>query len=76
MWLVLPGGKKVVLTARVHKPLFGPAEGELVLLEMPQVLFISCFEDGVVFIFLGWSCFFSEFYVCSSTSTNRTWEVT
>lgn len=43
VWLVLPGGKKVVLTARVHKPLFGPAEGELVLLEMPQVLFLSFF---------------------------------
>lgn len=40
VWLVLPGGKKVVLTARVHKPLFGPAEGELVLLEMPQVLLV------------------------------------
>ena len=37
VWLVLPGGKKVVLTARVHKPLFGQAEGELVLLEMPRV---------------------------------------
>lgn len=38
VWLVLPGGKKVVLTARAHKPYFGRAEGELVLLEMPQVL--------------------------------------
>eukprot|EP00752_Nemacystus_decipiens_P014828 g13201.t1 len=37
VWVVLPGGKKVVLTARVHKPLFGQAEGELVLLEMPRV---------------------------------------
>lgn len=37
VWLVLPGGKKYVLTARVHKPLFGQAEGQLVLLEMPQV---------------------------------------
>lgn len=39
---MLPGGKKVVLTARVHKPLFGPAEGELILLEMPQVLPLCC----------------------------------
>ncbi|CAB1112476.1 unnamed protein product [Ectocarpus sp. CCAP 1310/34] len=37
VWVVLPGGKKVVLTARVHKPIFGQAEGELVLLEMPRV---------------------------------------
>ena len=37
VWLILPGGKKVVLTARVYKPLFGQAEGELVLLEMPKV---------------------------------------
>ncbi|CAN0493950.1 unnamed protein product, partial [Ectocarpus sp. 8 AP-2014] len=35
VWVVLPGGKEVVLTARVHKPIFGQAEGELVLLEMP-----------------------------------------
>ena len=27
----------MVLTARARKPLFGPAEGELVLLEMPRV---------------------------------------
>ncbi|CAM9831825.1 unnamed protein product, partial [Choristocarpus tenellus] len=38
VWLVLPGGKKVVLTARVRKPFFGNGEGELVLLEMPQVV--------------------------------------
>ncbi|CAM9397274.1 unnamed protein product, partial [Ectocarpus sp. 4 AP-2014] len=37
VWVVLPGGKKVVLTARVYKPIFGQAEGELVLLEMPRV---------------------------------------
>lgn len=27
----------MILTARARKPLFGPAEGELVLLEMPRV---------------------------------------
>ncbi|CAM9888636.1 unnamed protein product, partial [Scytosiphon promiscuus] len=37
VWVVLPGGKKVVLTARVHKPIFGQAQGELVILEMPRV---------------------------------------
>ncbi|CAN0432331.1 unnamed protein product, partial [Hapterophycus canaliculatus] len=37
VWVVLPGGKKVVLTARVTKPIFGQAQGELVLLEMPRV---------------------------------------
>ncbi|CAM9234087.1 unnamed protein product [Discosporangium mesarthrocarpum] len=37
IWVVIPGGKRAVLTARVRKPLFGKGEGELVLLEMPQV---------------------------------------
>lgn len=47
-----------MLTARVRKPIFGQAEGQLVLLEMPQVrrdrsILISCAHVGVYQCFEG-----------------------